>query len=1567
MSELPVASTDPLGDVEADTDTEVEAIVGPDSPPVALDSNDKDIVNIDMETKDEAPILHDESNLKSLDEVDILAKEVDDLMSEVDDLGVDSNQSATKNSIVDQTVSSSLLDVAMDQDEESDTTSYENVDVSKDKVEESKLEAMVETMTVEASKLQAMVQSMSENLNKEQKGESTDFSNKEIQTATEIIKDDEVSASNTDADSQEIVSTNKSLSKIIVQNAPVGKEGTLSEKEVSSEELIAEQMAAVAKAANTASISPSAAAQYARNISATIVQLPPSPTAKNINSRSQNFNSLVSIDEDLFLDFLQKKFEKKEEETTEEDIDDDDMQRKSSYGNIDAILNENNLYFLHYILLANNYRFMTTEGKDEQNVNSPSQKREGYSSEQEHHASDAASLVLKTISNIDNSFNHLIDLIPQVSSSVEHDGLQDFDPNSSFTSHSCDDSKAILDLLPPCNPPQGDATNSFFRACEPIPVKKPKKEEDLESSNEDQNSAIEASSGKDVNSLKVDVDTKNIAVQNMQRPSSRGSLASTFMGNMFSRVTRGRGKKKSDDQSVTTLSSIQSNSTSATFHSDNEEIIERHVKIGEDYNVTISREMLGLTVENVLERTVVRTVLPNGAAKRAGTKVGSLVVKVGTVETRNLTHFETIDELRQSVRPLKLVLRRIGKDALKGAREEMGRLIKGGGFGTVHQSKNSQSAHQSEKQTSSESQNHEQEQYNDQYYNILSKQWMEGTKRRYQTTSTVISKKDEALSRAGAKLAWLLSLLIIGLDREARKGKSFVDEDISYSSDGSLHSLKDYADAAKSVSKILLEYMQKHFENVKKNKETSKTVPMNDANARRKKQSAPPPHIQDKQRQAVPGASKRSQNKGTNLHENSHAENAILLIGDVLHRARSFLSDHNSSPAALLRGEIISLLCDILDLDNDMTLSEEEASSSTAGGETGSMNDLGSAGSLLKIIVLNCAMMQSPGCRDFDEHNKHAGNRFLAVVHRLAASRSTSARIAACSLGPVLWSHLDFPHQLQLRGVITRALHDVEVAVRRSTVTVLHEIAELVFDPRAVPWLVLMCERAMTDPEPQLRGAAMTLTYHLAEHLPNAYFGDASEGSRSIRSMPSREDPKFIDVYLLQCKLLPVATKLAEDESPSVRLSVAAQCDRLAAALGDHWHSVLIDLLQQLLGDKDEKVRGEATLCIPRLIENVIANDSDIGDKNIPILDSLLPVALKLQKDPVPYVRICLATAAGELLAFLVWLHSADVPTQIEGETKNEPKQMKYIDDILIPLLQTLLQDRDPEVTSASLRAVTNASRGHARDVANRRLEDDSLSLSSQSHALDRVDPVFRPVLSEAQVLRLVPTLTELSSSKQWRIRQSAVEIVPALLGCTHNMETRTQIADLCVRLMSDQVDAVRKSAAECLCLGGSNLGSDQSEEADNWLSTVVIPHLESCRDSTESKQRLLSLKMAEMLIMEIGKWNDNTLKLEEINTESGEVEEKSQTLTRKTLEVASKLANDKIVNVRLNVGRMFGNILHCLSSDDDLEFIITTLETQIEFERVNGGDRDVIYFARKSISQAKERISRLDEVSSLR
>lgn len=51
--------------------------------------------------------------------------------------------------------------------------------------------------------------------------------------------------------------------------------------------------------------------------------------------------------------------------------------------------------------------------------------------------------------------------------------------------------------------------------------------------------------------------------------------------------------------------------------------------------------------------------------------------------------------------------------------------------------------------------------------------------------------------------------------------------------------------------------------------------------------------------------------------------------------------------------------------------------------------------------------------------------------------------------------------------MITRSLHDVDVNVRRSTAVVLHETAELVFDPRSVPWLVLVSYCSLS----QFRGA----------------------------------------------------------------------------------------------------------------------------------------------------------------------------------------------------------------------------------------------------------------------------------------------------------------------------------------------------------------------------------------------------------------------------------------------------------------------------------------------------------------
>lgn len=1229
----------------------------------------------------------------------------------------------------------------------------------------------------------------------------------------------------------------------------------------------------------------------------------------------------------------------------------------------------------------------------------------------------AATLILDTLFQIQQSYNQLLGLLnfhDEIMSMDESKSMgvdacanasrdelnsqENDDFPGSFASHSYSVESssspcAFPDALPSSASSEGgDATNVFFRACAPIgngdvlekkrsPVDNPHGETGHGSERlESEGDPLDGSNSNTNNSGTLEKDEeedKDIKSKGMPFQATSRNVASGIMNQFFSTVNKRRHRRKNEEESGTksatsidvgvgdidhSLQSSESSKSEATSPRQN-------IKIGQDYNVVITREMLGLTVENVLERTVVRTVLPNGAAKKAGTQVGSLIVKVGTVETENLTHFETIDELRQSQRPLKLVLRKIGKEALRCAREEMGRLIKGGDFGIslTDFAKDTDDENESifSSSTTSVEKSVIQRSRSDNFSKMLYNQWFSGTQRKLQNCSAVATKRDESMSKAGAKLVWILSLLVFGLEREAAKTKSKTDEDLSIASDLSDRSIKDLSDAARSVSKILHDYVQNHFKSANLRKADGYVTAQ--VTVKRKKQAASPRNIQDKQSKAVPGKSRRSldNKRHSAMSQTLPADEALLQIGDVLQRARSFLADPNSRPAVLLTGEIISLLCDILDLDNNMVLSEAESSSSTAGESQASISDLGSAGSLLKLIVLNCSPRNSVLFEN-EVVGYHSGNRFLAVVHRLAASRSTSSRVTACSLGPVLWNHLDFPHQLQLRGVITRALHDADVIVRKATASVLHEIAELVFDPRAVSWLVLMCERAMTDPDPQLRSAAMTLTYHLAEHLPNAFLGDASEGSRSIHVMPSRSDPQFADVYLLQCKLLPVATRLAEDSNGSVRLSVAAQCDRLAGALGEHWHSVIVDLLQALLSDKDDRVRGEATLCLPRLTEAIVSqlsSNSSSSDKSpkISVLESLLPVALKLQNDPVTEVRICLAAASGELLSFLVWRHpSKDIDLSKEGTNEDSPPK-RYIDNQLIPLLQRLLQDSDPEVTSAALRAVTNASRSHSRDMECRRNEDDSLSLSShQSLVAEQVEPVFRPVLSEAQVMKLVPTLSALSSSTQWRVRQSAVEIVPALLGCTHRTETRSEIARLCFTLMNDSVDAVRNSAAECLCLGGSNLGSGESSEAGEWLSAVVLPHLETCRDSSNSKQRLLCLKMAEMILVNMARWNV-TVDSDVGITSHGKCHDGKSSMSRRILEVASTLSMDKIVNVRLNVGRTCINSLSSLSKDD-VEFVMEIMRNQLnsELSRNGGGDRDVIFFAKKSIEQAKERLQTL-------
>ena len=119
---------------------------------------------------------------------------------------------------------------------------------------------------------------------------------------------------------------------------------------------------------------------------------------------------------------------------------------------------------------------------------------------------------------------------------------------------------------------------------------------------------------------------------------------------------------------------------------------------------------------------------------------------------------------------------------------------------------------------------------------------------------------------------------------------------------------------------------------------------------------------------------------------------------------------------------------------------------------------------------------------------------------------------------------------------------------------------------------------------------------------------------------------------------------------------------------------------------------------------------------------------------------------------------------------------------------------------------------------------------------------------------------------------------------------------------MGDKVDAVRKTAAECLCMGGSSLGSHGEDTSSEWIISIVVPAIRNCAVHAESKQRLLSLKRVEVILMNgacPAKWK-------------GEDEDRmADSPMRELAVIALSLTTDRIANVRLNVGHVLESVLH--------------------------------------------------------
>jgi len=124
--------------------------------------------------------------------------------------------------------------------------------------------------------------------------------------------------------------------------------------------------------------------------------------------------------------------------------------------------------------------------------------------------------------------------------------------------------------------------------------------------------------------------------------------------NLRNRATQARPMKSEGNMRDSAVS--YSNDRTQDLDDPNDNNMEQNRTEPLPFQIKIKGEMLGLTVENVLESTYIRTIVRNGMAAAAGAKVGCIIAQIGENKTRNLTHFETIEMLRSSHRPLLLTL-----------------------------------------------------------------------------------------------------------------------------------------------------------------------------------------------------------------------------------------------------------------------------------------------------------------------------------------------------------------------------------------------------------------------------------------------------------------------------------------------------------------------------------------------------------------------------------------------------------------------------------------------------------------------------------------------------------------------------------------------------------------------------------------------------------------------------------------------------------------------------------------------------------------------------------------------
>lgn len=139
----------------------------------------------------------------------------------------------------------------------------------------------------------------------------------------------------------------------------------------------------------------------------------------------------------------------------------------------------------------------------------------------------------------------------------------------------------------------------------------------------------------------------------------------------------------------------------------------------------------------------------------------------------------------------------------------------------------------------------------------------------------------------------------------------------------------------------------------------------------------------------------------------------------------------------------------------------------------------------------------------------------------------------------------------------------------------------------------------------------------------------------------------------------------------------------------------------------------------------------------------------------------------------------------------------------------------------------------------------------------------------------LLPAIVDLAEDSKWRVRHAIIEHIPKLaeqLGCDYFNE---KLSNLCMAWLGDEVYSIRRSAAANLYKLSAHFGED-------WTMEYIFPRIEKMQTHANYLQRMTALYGIQVLVKSLSK----------------------SCVEKQVLPLVSKLADDKVPNVRLNVAR---------------------------------------------------------------